>query len=385
MAVINGLVTKYDIANRVREWVDNVITMLDPFETPVFSLFRRTPVANSTYGWVYEELRGFQSATTATVSSAASGATNTITITAGDATTKFHTCSAARPAIIRIDEEYMRVIAQIAGGAKLKVIRGHGGSTVASHASAAVVYILGELTREGADAQESLLVAPTRPTNVTQIFDETVEVSGTAEAIALRGGQYGIGSNIQHDIIRQMQTLGLKVERALVMGVPYTATDSATVPRMTKGLWSFVPSTNYASASGAALSESYLHSDLKTLWDAGARPSIFMANSQQILKLQELYENRIRTEVLENIGGLQVSQIANPFGGTLTLLPNRAVPQHEYYLIDPRFVEVAELRPFTTNVIGRTGDATKLQIVGEFGMKVTAPKAIFRRYNLSTS
>ena len=73
MATINGLTTKYDVANRLREHVDNAITMLARNETPMLSFFRRTPVGNSTFAWIYEELRGFSTAVTTSLASSAAG------------------------------------------------------------------------------------------------------------------------------------------------------------------------------------------------------------------------------------------------------------------------------------------------------------------------
>ena len=381
MATINGLTTQYGIASRLREHVDNAITYLSRNETPMLSLFRREPVGNSTYAWIYEELRGFTSAVTTALASSAAGTTDTLGITSGDGTSKFHTCSATRPGVIRINEEYMKVIGNAA--ATLTVIRGFSGTTPAAHAAADTVYYVGESTTEGNDAGNAMIEAPTQPSNETQIFDEVIQVSGTAEEIARRGYQYGVFSNIQHDTQIQMLNLAKRAERMIVMGVADATAGSASNARWSKGLWDFIPSTNYASAASASLSETMLYTDLKVLWDVGARPSIFMANSVQVLKIQQLWENRIRTEMLDNMGGFQVNQIVNPFGGVLSILPNPAVPQHEYYLIDPMYVSVAELRPFRGSLLGRTGDKTEIQVVGEMGCKVTAPKALFRRYNLS--
>lgn len=383
MATINGLTTKYDVSNRLREHVDNAITMLARNETPMLSFFRRVPVGNSTFAWIYEELRGFTTAVTTSLASSAAGTTDTLGITAGEGTSKFHTTSATRPGVIRINEEYMKVIGNAAN--TLTVIRGFSGTTPAVHAVAAVVYYVGESEVEGSDADNALIEAPTQPNNETQIFSEVIQVSGTAEEISRRGYQYGTSSNIQHDIEIQMLNLAKRAERMLVLGAADSSSSSTSVARFSKGLFDFIPSSNYADASGASLSKTFLHSDLKTLWDLGSRPSIFMANSTQILKIQELWEDRIRTEVLENVGGFQVSQIANPFGGYLALFPNPAVPMHEYYLLDPNYVEVAELRPFRSSLLGKTGDKTEIQVVGELACKVTAPKAHFRRYNLSTT
>jgi len=381
MATINGLTTKYGITSRLREHVDNAITFLSRNETPMLSLFRREPVGNSTYAWVYTELRGFTSAVTTSLVSSAAGTTETLGITAGDGTAKFHTASATRPGVIRIGEEFLKVIGNAAN--TLTVVRGFSGTTPALISVADTLYYVGETTTEGNTAGNALIEAPTQPNNETQIFDEVIQVSGTAEEIARRGYQYGVFSNIQHDTQIQMINLAKRAERMIVMGVADAVASSATVPRFSKGLWDFIPSTNYTSAAGASLSEAMLYADLKVLWDNGARPSIFMANSVQVLKIQEIWQNRIRTEVLENIGGFQVNQIANPFGGALSILPNPAVPQHEYYLIDPMYVSVAELRPFRGDLLGRTGDKTEIQVVGEMGCKVTAPKALFRRFNLS--
>lgn len=381
MAVISGLERTYGVSTRIREAVDEAITMLDPIEHPLFTLLNRKPIFNTTVEWIYENLRGFKTALTELMASDASDATTTATITAGEGTTKFHTTSASAPAFIRIDEEILKVVANAAN--LLTCIRGYGGSTTAEHADDSAVYILGEAELEGSDAAEALVQAPTRPNNITQIFTDTVHVSGTAQAVE----QYGIGrGEVDFQIRQRMIELGIKVENAILNGVKGTTTHSASVHRTMNGLFAFVDTANVTNNSGVALSQDNVEADLKKVFDAGGLPSVIMTNSTQNLKIQRMYESRIRTEVVDNVGGLYINQIMNPVGGGIVmLLVNRRMADHEVYYLDTRFVDLGELRPFHVKPLAESGDYTKVELIGEYTLRVKAPKAFARRYNCSTS
>lgn len=56
--------------------------------------------------------------------------------------------------------------------------------------------------------------------------------------------------------------------------------------------------------------------------------------------------------------------------GTLQVVPNRFQRDRDAYLLDPEYVRVARLRPLTQNVLAKTGDSEKRQMIQELTLEI---------------
>ena len=63
--------------------------------------------------------------------------------------------------------------------------------------------------------------------------------------------------------------------------------------------------------------------------------------------------------------------------GTLELTPSRFMSNDKLFVVDPDHIKIGTLngRNFTKTTLARTGDAIKEQIITEFVLMPTAPKA----------
>ncbi len=372
---ISGLIRTYGQSTANFEDLENMITLLSPTETPLFALLNREPVESTKHEWIEDTLRGMTSSLAAT---AVSDTDSTeVTVASGDGALKFNVAS-NYPTLIRVDEEIMLVTSVSTD--TLTVTRAYGGSSVAGHASSAVVEILAELELEGADAKTAFSQTRSRPYNYTQIFSATVLISGTQEAVA----KAGTDSEVAYQARRRLQELAIQVERSIISGVRQVG--SASAYRTMGGLWTFID-TNKTNASGAAISTSAIDTDLKAVYDQGGNPRLLVCNSSQSTNISRLFKDRIRSEPEGVLGGAQIARILNPVAGEgeLAIIVDRWVPQHEYYVLDPEMVSLGVLRTFRTKDIGDTGDAEKKEVIGEYTLVPKAERFHARRYGLSTT
>ena len=113
---------------------------------------------------------------------------------------------------------------------------------------------------EGADARAARYKARAAKSNKTQIFDDAIQLSGTAQAVT----QYGIGDLYEYEKQKKQLELALQLEKALINGVAY---ESGNVRQM-QGVRSFIQS-NVTDASAVAVSATLLNDSLQAIYEKG--------------------------------------------------------------------------------------------------------------------
>jgi hypothetical protein len=372
---ISGVVYSYTTGGQGAVTLDSleqVISMISPEETPLFTMLETVPAINTKHEWVEDALRGMTDTLAAAMTIAA------VTMRVGNAASRIP-CSTNYPVLIRVDEEYMEAYLRTTN--KLTVVRGYNSTSSAAHSSSATVEIIADLGLEGGDARTALAQTRTRPYNMTQFFDGTIQVSDTQQAVESAGV---VNTEADYQAAMQMKNLKIQVEKSLVNGTRVVGSTSTF--RAMGGLWHYI-STNKTNASSASVTEANIMDDAKKCFDAGGKPSVLMCNSAQMRKINDLYGSRIRTTPENIFGGINVSRILCPFaaGGELVLIPNQFVAQHEYYILDMGKLKKAALIPFRTVDIARTGSAVKMQVQGEYTLVCKNESAHARRYGLATT
>ncbi|WP_176526295.1 SU10 major capsid protein, partial [Bacillus cereus] len=87
---------------------------------------------------------------------------------------------------------------------------------------------------EGADARDARYKPRKRVSNITQIFDESVELTGTAMAVA----QLGVDNEYEKEKQKKQVELALQLEKAVINGIRYEQGQK----RMMRGIRSFIES-----------------------------------------------------------------------------------------------------------------------------------------------
>ena len=377
---ITGLERTYDIYSD-REDLEDVIAMISPTETPLFSSLNRTKVTNVKHEWLEDSLAPM----TATIATAVSSDTDTVTVTLSSGHgARFRADSSISPAIkevIRVNEELMLVTDESSN--ELTCTRAYQGSSVAAHAVGDIVEILGPVDLEGADAKSAEAQTRSRVDAYTQYFSDTVQVSSSQEASIAAG----MTSEADYQLQQRLKELAIKVERFMINGYESSTgsgAGSASAERMMRGLVERI-STNTSDKSSAVFTESHLETAIKTCFDAGGNPNIILCNSAQALKIQDWYKGRIRTEVTNNRGGIKVNVIESIFASELAVLVDRWVPQHEVYVLDGSRLSLGVLFPFRMFELAKSGGSTKLFVEGEYTVILKNESAHYRIYGLATS
>lgn len=342
-----------------KESVTDEILLLNPNQTPMLNLLGFSdPVISTTHVWYEDEVFATKSKVTA-------AATNSATSLVVESVEAFRD-----GAVAQIDEEMVLVQSVDSGAKTLTVVRGYAGSTAKAVSSGAEIEVLFVEGIEGNDARSARFKQRQKVENVTQIFDDSVEVSGTAQTV----GQYGISDLYNYEKAKKQLELALQLEKAVINGLKY---DNGNVRQM-RGIRNFIQ-TNVTNAAGA-ITIDLLNDISQTVYTNGGFASggqyAFIVPAKQKRKISDLQNDKLRIVQSENSRGQVVEKIQNDFG-MFPVIMNDNLKQDELLFIDTNRVKLRPLgdRGFHHTLLGATGDATRGQVVGEYTLEFRQEKA----------
>ncbi len=357
--------------------VEDLITSISPKDRPLITLLGLNstinPVTEIKYEWIMDALNPYTDALGADM---ASGAITAQVVSGG----KFRDND-----IIKIGDQLLRVSASpsAAGACTLLVSPGWGSSTMASGASGATVTIVGPAAEQGADAGEAISQARETDYNYTQIFEAKVSVSGTEEAI----DKYGVASEYDYQVSQRLTELAQALERTAIHG--YRVAPSSGVPGAMGGLIYYLDSTdsNVSAKSTEAYTEAFLMDLTQDCWNDGGNPDTIMLNYYQARRMAAWNSSKVRIERSETTAGNVVTAYQALDDVYMNVVLNRFMPTDSVYLLEKKYLGFGALsgRGFFTELLAKTGDSRKGQLLGEYTMEVRAPAAHGRLTGLSTS
>ena len=218
----------------------------------------------------------------------------------------------------------------------------------------------------------SATITPTRMRqNTTQILEKTVEVSGTTDSISA----YGRAKELSYQLAKASVELKRDFELSLVgTGQTMVVGDSNTAREMAgyqAQIDSAVKVTADAGAGAAAdLSEDHILTAGQKLYDAGAEGSVLMIKPSDSLKVAKFATAAGRTRDLGDSKKIvnTVDLLVTPFGEFKVVL-NRFLKATDALLFDPELWKKMTLRGWTRETLAKTGDSTRVMLVGEFSLK----------------
>jgi hypothetical protein len=255
---------------------------------------------------------------------------------------------------------------------------------------------------QGFTLSNSAATITTKLTNNTMLMHRDATISNTEEASA-NAGQV---SPMARQITIMGHALKTDVESACVGNNPRTTGATSTAP-VTRGFehWLATAGVNFngaspaggtAAAAGGATSESTadttaLNSDTtvnyqaftqtlltnaqQNLYNVGGDPSILMVGAYQ---MQNVATFAGRSQSVVYVGDKVASNVVDIYRssyGTLKVMGNRFQRATTALLINPDYVKIATLRPFSMQKMAITGDAITNMLTVEFGVEVSNPKA----------
>jgi hypothetical protein len=269
--------------------------------------------------------------------------------------------------IIIIDAEYMRVTSIAAD--VLTVVRAYGGSTAVAHNDQAVVLNLGQALGEGSDPNPARWVDRTGQYNLTQIFGPTaIQVSGTENVVR----KYGLGgtTEFQHQVANRTKEQWITLEQALLYGV--RADDTSNKWRTMGGLAYFLTTGNGSVIDSATttFAESALLAMLQACYDNGGSPDrAIMGSKNKRLASGFTSSGQIQVMRPDDVRGTVVDYFDSDFG-RISLILDRWCRTADVFVFEREQTQITTLRPLVFEMLAKTGDSIKGQIVSEKTMKV---------------
>ncbi|MFB5568670.1 DUF5309 family protein [Bacillus cereus] len=341
-----------DLIGKKESVVDEYL-LLNPLQTPMISLLGfGTAVTNVEHIWFEDEMFAQEAKASAAVDAAATE------ITVDDA-------EAFRPLLVVKAGEELMLVTKVAGN-KITVARGYAGTVAGEIAEGDVIEVMFVEGAEGSDARDSRYKPRKRVSNITQIFDESVELTGTAMAIA----QHGVDNEYEKEKQKKQLELALQLEKAVINGIRY----EQGTKRMMRGIRSFIE-TNKVEAQGLKLRDEFLVDAFRAIFEkggfnAGGNYKIIVGATQKIA-ISNFDKAQIRLSRQENTRGQVVDHYVSDFGAAEIVLNNN-LPAGEVLIVDANRLSIRPLqtREFSHEFLGKTGDYMKGMLVGEYTLEM---------------
>jgi hypothetical protein len=221
---------------------------------------------------------------------------------------------------------------------------------------------------EGFTAASATLTPTTLRSNNTQIFEKTIRVSATEDAVS----QYGRAKETAYQLVKGAKELKRDVERAYV-GVAQAAVtgDETVTARRSASAFNMIAAGLIIDAgTAAALAEANLLAAAQAAYNAGGEPTIFMIKPADATKVAGFAAASGRNRDFRNESKLVnvVDLYVSPFGEFKVVL-NRWLETSRALLFDPDQWSNVVLRNWTREPLAKTGDNTLTLMVGEMGLK----------------
>lgn len=368
---VQGKQTTYDLTTGVIVDIENMIHGLDPFDVPLLGTSGADGRSTIAKGSCFEKKVEWLDETLLTPRS-----TFNLTITTG--TTAFTVPAADSDKfgvgdVILCDAEYVYVSAVASNGTDLTVTRAYNSSTAVNHTSGVVAVGIGTALAEGSDPGTARAVDRTGRYNMTQIFGpHAIQVSAT-EDIVRKYGLPGGSGEFNYQVGQRVKEVGVSMEQAILYGTRSEDTSGKT--RTMGGLKYYV--TTNVDSSTTTLTEAKLLDQLQAIFSAGGTADRIVTGAAQKrligtfgTPLSGANVNLSRTDTGR---GVVVDSYISDFGSCMVLL-DRWVRTADLFIFNRDQVELDTLRPLSFQMLAKTGDAIKGQIVAEKTLKVRREK-----------
>lgn len=348
-----------------RESVTDQLLLLNAHQTPLISMLGfSTPVEQVEHSWFEDSMFAFES----TVTDAAE---------AGDTTIKVASVEPFRKAqVVKVGDELILVTAVNATDKELTVVRGYADTTASAIAANAKIEVQFVEGAEGADAREGRFKPRVRRSNITQIFDETVEISGTAAAVS----QYGIDDLYEYEKAKKLLELALQAEKAFIGGIRY---ENGNIRQM-DGIKSFIE-TNVKDLNGNELTLDDIGDQMQSIYEKGGFATggqyEIVVGAKQKRVISKFDNGKVFIDRQDQTRGTVVGSLVTDFGEFPVSLNNNLDPD-EVLIIDKNRVFLKPLRgrEFFHEYLGKKGDYLQGMIVGEYTLEFHQEAAHARIY-----
>jgi hypothetical protein len=379
MAVVTG--TRFGFTDSANVAIDmsDTLGMISPSDVPLLSLIGKdslsTPCVAVKHEWLEDELRSLDSAVATVGEFTGTGAVTTSTVTAGQGV--FFRAGD----IIKIDSELMLInsiatdtLNILAGG------RGYGGSTAAAHLTLAPIRLLSNANVQDAPQGAARTTTKTGLFNFTQLYEDTIVVTSTAQAIKKWVEQ----NEMDAQLMRALKVAWIQWERTLLDGRKVAA--SSGVASAMDGILVRIATNAYAKA-GALLVEDFILQALEDSWKQGGEPDTIVLNSFNKRQANKFLDSQRMTTRVDRIAGSIIDTYTSDFG-TADIVLDRNMPTDTVLILDRKRIGFGPLRDHSLSAAPvETSTRTKkaMQIIGQYTSETRNEKAHAKITGLATS
>lgn len=250
--------------------------------------------------------------------------------------------------------------------------------TQATHANSTTLTRKSRARVDGATADDSPRNEIASVSNVTQIFQRTVEVARTKGGIL----EYGVSNWEDYWINQYMDELVMDLSRS-----PYIQernAGSASQGRLFGGFPTFITdnitySTNTGLTGGTAvaLTKDMIDDTLQNIYTDGGDPDLMCTTPGIQRKINDFYEGFVETQRSEALGGILIKKLMNPITGTIIdVSVDRACPAGQLWMLSTKNIAFYPFDAFFYERLAKTKDTDAFgQVIGEYGFVVAYDKS----------
>ena len=251
---------------------------------------------------------------------------------------------------------------------------------------------------EGADATGASDTPTTRVGNRTQIQGKTVHISGTLDAVDKAGRK----TETAYQLAKAGQELKRDMEKTILGNVAQSNGTAGSAARLLGSIQTWLksnfvtmtdgvaPTTNDGTntrtegATASAFTEQKLKDCVKSVFENGGTPTLLVVpptQKQVVSTFAGIAAQRYEAPKNAATTIIGAADVYLSDFGTLSVVPDRfmtadVTPDAEQALVlDPTMASVATLRPFESNLLAKSGDSEKHQMLVEYTLQVSNEKA----------
>ena len=250
---------------------------------------------------------------------------------------------------------------------------------------------------EGADATYDTPTATTRLGNYMQISQKDAAVSGTLDAVDKAGRD--------RETAYQKVLKGLELRRDIEKSLNSDTARSGSDPRKSGSLSSWITNVSVGSSGAAPTGDgtdlptggtdrtmtlAMIDAAMQAAYEDGGQPNMLVVSPAKKVAFSDLNSGSVATNQINYTAPREaaivgsVSLYLSDFG-QLDVVIDRFASSDRVFLLDSDYASICTLpgRNFAVQELAKTGDAEKFQIITEWTLKVSAPKAHGAVYDLS--
>jgi len=361
MAVVTG--TRFGFTDPANVAIDmsDTLAMISPFDVPLLQLIGKdslkTPCLSTKHEWLEDELRPLDSTVKDT---GLNNTTDPVTFAVPAGEGKWFRIND----ILIVEQEQLRVT--LVATDDLTVARGFGGSAIVAHATANLpLAMISNVNVQDAAQGASRTTTKTGLFNYTQIYEDTIVVTSTAQAIK----KYVESNEMSGQLMRALRTAWIQYERLLILG--RKVAPSSGVASGMDGILVRITSNAYAKG-GVLLTEEFILQAMADCYKAGGQIDTIVLNSFQKRQANKFLDSMRMTNRTDRIAGAIVDTYSSDFG-TADILLDRNMPTDTVLLIQKERIGFG---PLTDHALTATPQPTStvlksaVQIMGQYTSEV---------------